>query len=161
MNDAGASGNEHLGLSKVHHSSLLPPISDLMDTSALSSSRTSPSARSLNSVNGLGMDAASSSAYTAPQTPSYLHSADADASNVSASSVALLDDLLVTYSLLEAEPYQALSLEQVAELRRKQHKLSTSLKSMQERISLEKKMRGATHMPVSYTHLTLPTKRIV
>lgn len=150
MNDAGASGNEHLGLSKVHHSSLLPPISDLMDTSALSSSRTSPSARSLNSVNGLGMDAASSSAYTAPQTPSYLHSADADTSNVSASSVALLDDLLVTYSLLEAEPYQALSLEQVAELRRKQHKLSTSLKSMQERISLEKKMRGATHMLHAY-----------
>lgn len=150
MSDAGASSSEHLGLSKVHHSSLLPPISDLMDTSALSSSRRSPLARSLNSVNGLGMDAVSSSAYTAPQTPSYLHSTDADTSNVSVSSVALLDDLLVTYSLLEAEPYQALSLEQVAELRRKQHKLSISLKSMQERISLEKKMRGATHMLHAY-----------
>lgn len=72
-------------------------------------------------------------------------SASSTSSSVALTSTAILHDLLLTYSLLEAEPYEPLSLERVAELRKEQHKLTASLQDMQERISLEKKMRGATH----------------
>lgn len=72
-------------------------------------------------------------------------STSSTSSSVALTSTAILQDLLLTYSLLEAEPYEPLSLERVAELRKEQYKLTASLQDMQERISLEKKMRGATH----------------
>ncbi|SHO79237.1 Uncharacterized protein MSYG_3586 [Malassezia sympodialis ATCC 42132] len=55
----------------------------------------------------------------------------------------LLDDLLITYSLLETERYNALALEQVGELRRKKAQLEERMIDLQERIALEKKMRHA------------------
>jgi len=72
-------------------------------------------------------------------------SASEASSSVAVTSTAILHDLLLTYSLLEAEPFELLSLERVAELRQEQHRLTASLQDVQERISLEKKMRGATH----------------
>ncbi|KOS12853.1 hypothetical protein Malapachy_0456 [Malassezia pachydermatis] len=56
---------------------------------------------------------------------------------------AMLDDLLVTYSLTEAEPYEALTLEQVAALRQRQAKLYAHVKELKERMDLEVKMRAA------------------
>ena len=72
-------------------------------------------------------------------------STSSTSSSVAVTSTAILHDLLLTYSLLEAEPFELLSLERVAELRQEQHRLTASLQDVQERISLEKKMRGATH----------------
>ena len=72
-------------------------------------------------------------------------SASEASSSVAVTSTAILHDLLLTYSLLEAEPFELLSLERVAELRQEQYRLTASLQDVQERISLEKKMRGATH----------------
>ncbi|WFD20825.1 hypothetical protein MCAP1_003079 [Malassezia caprae] len=66
-----------------------------------------------------------------------------------------LDDLLITYSLLETEKYSALTLEQVGELRRTQAQLEDRMREMQERIALEKKMRHAAQsMQSSLIHVS-------
>ncbi|WFD28177.1 hypothetical protein MNAN1_003183 [Malassezia nana] len=70
----------------------------------------------------------------------------------------LLDDLLITYSLLETEQYEALTLEQVGELRRSQAQLDQRLREMQERITLEKKMRHAAQSVQSSLLHTSPSR---
>lgn len=98
---------------------------------------TSPYAPSLASSSLIGRGAHDRTRALRPEIDVSFVSAPGDETQ------SLLDDLLITYSLLETERYDALTLEQVGELRRMQGQLDERLVEIKERIALEKKMRHA------------------